>query len=97
MIRLLAHLSPLFRHQVASLFQSSCCVSPVELTDEREEVAKSQIIQPRDSLALYKSFFSFWLRMCLCQQMEVEFEEDGDVEVRVYIFLFVLSTVNCNS
>ncbi len=53
-------LAPLSRQQVVSLFQI-CCVSPVELSDllTREGGgrgwARSQIIQPRESLALYKS------------------------------------------
>ncbi len=65
LIRLLAHPHPpLSRQQVVSLSQSSC-VSPVELTDgERGESrgwARSQIIRPRESLALYKSFRTLWV------------------------------------
>jgi hypothetical protein len=45
--------SPLSRQQFVSLSQSFC-VSPVELTDE-SGWARSQIIRPQESLALYKS------------------------------------------
>jgi hypothetical protein len=57
MIRLLAHPPPLSREQVVSHSQSSC-VSPAEHTNERGKGwgrARSQIIRPRESLALYKS------------------------------------------
>ncbi len=88
MIRLLAHPPPsLSRHQVVTLSQSSC-VSQVELTDGRvggKWSAKSQIIRPRESLALYKLFNTFWLMMFLCQKMEVEFDEEGDVELGVFL------------
>ncbi len=56
--------SPFSRQQVVYLSQSSC-VSPVELTDERVGGggggwARRQIIRPRESLALYKSFNTLW-------------------------------------
>jgi hypothetical protein len=61
MIRLLAHPLPsLSWQQVVSVSQSPC-VSPVELTDGRggEGVCGgSQIIRPRESLALYKSLYT---------------------------------------
>jgi hypothetical protein len=53
--------SPLSRQLLVSLSLSSC-VSPVELTDGNvwgRGWARSQIIQPRESLALYKSFNTF--------------------------------------
>ncbi len=45
------------------LFGPSSCVSPVELTDRRvgrRGWTSSQIIRPRESLTLYKSFNTLW-------------------------------------
>jgi hypothetical protein len=62
MIRLIAQalLPRLFQQQIVSLSQSSC-VSPVELSDGRGEKGVSQIIRPRESLALYTSFNTLWV------------------------------------
>ncbi len=60
MIRLLAYpLPPLSRQQFVSLSPSSC-VSPVELERGQGGWARSQIIRPRESLALYKLLNILW-------------------------------------
>jgi len=57
--------------QVVSLSQSSC-VSPVELTNwrGREWWARSQIIRPRESLTLYKSFNTLCSTATGCGQIK---------------------------
>jgi hypothetical protein len=63
MIRLLAHALPtLSPQQIVSLSQPSCA-SPAGLIVGRgvHWRAKTQIIRPRESLALYKSFNPLWL------------------------------------
>ncbi len=63
MIRLLAQpLSPLSRRQVVSLSQASCVAGHVYWWEKRRRRgwASSQIIRPRESLALYKSFNTLW-------------------------------------
>jgi hypothetical protein len=62
---------PPSRQQVVSLSQSSC-VSPVELTNwrGREWWARSQIIRPRESLALYKSFNTLCSTATGCGQIK---------------------------
>ncbi len=56
--------SPLSHQQVVSLSHSSCA-SPVELTDGRGGRGwwRSQIIRPRESLVLYKSFNTLWVKL----------------------------------
>jgi hypothetical protein len=64
MIRLLVHtLRSLSRQKVVSFSQSSCAL-PVVLTVGRRGRgwARSQIIRPRESLALHKSFNVLWAR-----------------------------------
>jgi hypothetical protein len=53
-------LSSLSHQQLISLHQSSC-VSPVELTEQEGGLARSQIVRPWESLALYKSFNILWI------------------------------------
>jgi hypothetical protein len=60
-----------------SLFLSLPCVSPVELSDEREGEgrgeARSQIIRrPRESLALYKLFNRYSLKFAIRIMHQIE-------------------------
>ncbi len=96
--------SPIYRQQAVPLSQSSCmCVACQAYLREGKGVG-SQIKWPRESLALYKSFNTLWLRwnglQCgkgRCWGVIVCFKNVGFVENQKCHFLYLSSILFASS